>query len=145
MGWMRKALRRRAALAFAAFAVSLALVSGLTQAGNRYFYCEAMGMLQHDPCAEAPRADDSAHSSNAPVAKRGDCCEIVTFPSLPEGSTASSPSVSPPALIALVPASELGEHSTDGLAWRVAPLFERWRLPPPTAAQRRVELMVFLT
>ena len=74
---------RRIAVALTRLLLAFALLSGLGHANSRYFYCDAMGLLQADPCAAAAqRAGDGAGAQLR--ATQLDCCEVGTFPPLPQ-------------------------------------------------------------
>ncbi len=136
--------------------LSLAILSGLARANSRYFYCDAMGLLDTDPCA-APAAQTglSSGQGNEPAEGIGastelrqshtDCCEVLTLPPMPASTTVDVPAVPPPTLASIQPAAPvldvraLAAHASSDRA------FERWRPPPASARELRAQLMVFLT
>src|SRR5260370_5498140 len=82
---MYRALRAPV-VALAGLLLALALVSSLSLAGTRFYYCEAMGLTRSDPC-EGFRESNGARDAAAAVREsHADCCEIVTLPSAPAGS-----------------------------------------------------------
>ena len=136
---------RRVAARFAGLLLSFALLSGLTHANARYFYCEAMGLLAIDPCATGVSGENH---DTAPVAelrpRHFDCCEVITLPSLPASTTMSTVTVANAPCTATIPAAAFIDvvhlQST-----RAAADAERQRTPPRSAAHARAQLMVFLT
>jgi hypothetical protein len=133
----------RAAAAIVHIVMALAIVFGMVQSGGRYFYCEALGLLPSDPCAEA-----SSVASKCPVgaitARHADCCEVVTLEAMPPAAHTANPCVPPAARVALVPVScpsaSMPFVATSGLLR----LFERWRPPPRAPNDARAQLMVFV-
>lgn len=142
-----KGLPRRVGLAIVGLLLSFALLSGFARANGRYFYCEAMGMMATDPCAAA--AAHRGEQSDSPLREarpgHSDCCEIVTLPSLPQGTASASSAVPPPALVALVPAAPLRDMQLGGARAHPDRAREQWRPLRRSAAQARAQLMVFLT
>jgi hypothetical protein len=134
-------------VALAGLVLSFAVVAGAVRAGGRYFYCDAMGMLQWDPCARGSSSRDPADPAGSVASHHVDCCQVGTLPSLPRGSTVAASSVPPPPLRAIVPVPDLLlERSASGpLGPSATSALERWRGPPRSPAARRAELMVFLT
>ncbi len=142
-----KGTLRRIAIALTTLLLSFALLSSATRAKTRYFYCEAMGLMETDPCAAAAQADGAEHAAPTPEARptHTDCCEIVTVSRLPAGTRIAAQDVPPPAPTALLPAGSL-------LATRLAdPCAQpdrsslRWRVPSRYPGELRTQLMVFLT
>jgi hypothetical protein len=135
---------RRAAAAAAHWLLAFAVVFGVLHSGNRYFYCEALGLLPSDPCAAAS-SDAHGNSPLQTLSERAaDCCEIVTLGAMPPAAQAAGPSVAPAARVAIVPALWLAGHIDSEAPLRVDRAFERWRPPPRASSDLRVELMVFL-
>lgn len=132
-------------MALTGLALSFMMLSGITRANGRYFYCEAMGLMASDPCAPAAQEARPLNRSAEARESHPDCCEVVTFPSLPDGTTSTSPAVAPPALVAVLPA----EPAPDAQLRVPRPgsdrAFAHGRAPPRSAAQVRAQLMVFLT
>ena len=146
-----KRLPQRIAVGLAAFVVSLAVLAGAWRSssasatGGRYFYCEAMGVVQADPCVAASH-DRSARGTSREARERHlDCCEVGTLPSTPSATLGRARTVAPPALVAVIAPCELvaPQSVNDLRCSRVG--HARWRPPPHAATQRRSELMVFLT
>ena len=133
--------------AFAAVAtlLVLALVSSVSLAGTRFYYCEAMGLTRSDPCQGS--AETSGARDPAGVVREGhtDCCSVVILPSAPVGARTAAPSVAPPALAAILAPETLVERPCAGDARTLVRGFERWRPPPKPASEVRAQLMVFLT
>lgn len=136
---------RRYVDAVLGLALLFALISGLAHSGERYFYCEAMGMLQWDPCQQGFSDDEDARDPVDEI-KSGDCCELGRFPSLPHASTTSTPGVNPPRLVAIFATPDLRSSGCAHVLRQSSNSPMRWPVPPPRAATlRRAELMVFLT
>ena len=113
------------------------VITATARTSSHYFYCEAMGVMQQDPCRT------SAHPASLPEASAplADCCRMITVAPVPRGLTASSPAIAPAAFIVL---AALPMRAHEG----VVPPRARWLrgpAPPRLASDRRAELMVFLT
>ena len=144
--WARgaKGPLRRIAVALTGLLLSFALLSGLGHANSRYFYCDAMGLLQADPCAAAVQRDGDPAGAQL-RATQLDCCEVGTFPPLPQAATPASRQVSPPALVALIPAVPDLCQLLPSSRERPNRSSGRWRAPPRSAGELRARLGVFLT
>jgi hypothetical protein len=134
----------RAVVAAAHWVLAFAVLCAIVHAGGRYFYCEALGLLPSDPCAQTARDAHSECPSGTLSEHHADCCEIVTLAAMPQAAQAAGPSVAPAALVAII--NPLGLAGGIDL---VAPLrldraFERWRPPPRASNDVRAQLMVFL-
>ena len=144
-GRVRTTPLRRVAASLAGLILSFALLSGLAHANARYFYCEAMGLMAIDPCAASTSSEN--HDA-APVAElrplHFDCCEVITLPSLPASTTASTVAVPAATRTATIPALALIDVSHLRSTRAIADA-ERQRTPPRSAAHARAQLMVFLT
>jgi hypothetical protein len=139
-------LPRRLAVALTALLTTFALVSGFVHANGRYFYCEAMGLMATDPCASAaPRDERNARPPTEARRGHGDCCEVVSLPSLPQGTTSASSAVPLPALVAAMPPAPLPVVQAGAPRAPLDRAVLRLRAPPRSAAQARAQLMVFLT
>ena len=143
INWKPKARSRRCAIALTGLLLALAVLAGLAHAGGRYFYCEGMRLMQSDPCLVS-HTDKGAGSESTICPLRTDCCELWTLPSMPLGTMAEAPSVPSPAVLAVVPASQLLRLQSET---PLAPLriSEQWRRPPRSPGNLRARLMVFLT
>lgn len=142
-----RGLPRRVGLAIVGLLLSFAILSGFARANGRYFYCEAMGMMATDPCAAAAAHRGERTDGPSTEARPGhsDCCEIVTLPSLPQGTTTASSAVPSPALVALIPGAPLADLLLGRARAHPDRARERWRPLRRSAAQARAQLMVFLT
>jgi hypothetical protein len=145
--WRGRSTKRwrlpRAAAAMAHIVLALAVLFGVVQSGGRYFYCEALGLMPSDPCAQASGA---AHTG--PVGtlseQHTDCCEVVTLAAMPPAAQAAGPCVAPAPFVALL-AAPCPSASTPFVASSdLERLFERWRPPPRAPNDVRAQLMVFL-
>jgi hypothetical protein len=139
-------IRRLVAQSLAALVgvvVAFAIVADMGQVGARYFYCESFGLLRHDPCRAFEIADGTpASPKDEACPEHEDCCQVLSVPSLPNGTTNAACHVPPPLLVAVLRAAQLlGPQGTT--SHRAAIALERWRPPPHTAGQRCAELMVF--
>jgi hypothetical protein len=123
--------------------VAVAVLVAPLQAGARYFYCEALGMLAFDPCA---CDEHEAAQCPAPSVERTrvDCCTRIVMPSVPEGVRAAGESVPPPEVVAVVPAVPPGVDALLRSAV-LRPDAQERRRPPRPPGRRRAQLMVFLT
>src|SRR5260370_33092829 len=98
---MYRALRAPV-VALAGLLLALALISSLSLAGTRFYYCEAMGLTRSDPC-EGVRESQSARDATGGVREtHADCCEIVTLPSAPAGARAADRGVPASPLAAIL-------------------------------------------
>jgi hypothetical protein len=130
--------------AAAHWVLALSVLFGIVHSGGRYFYCEALGLLPSDPCAEAS-ADGRGKSPLGMLSeRRADCCEIVTLATMPPAARSAGPSVAPAARISIVPALWLAGRVDFAAPSRVDRAFERWRRPPRASNDVRAQLMVFL-
>jgi len=138
---------RRVAVALTALLLSLAVLAGAARARARYFYCEAMGLMETDPCA-APAKNDGAEdvaTSREVREAHTDCCEIVTLSRMPAGTTIAAQDVPPPALAAFLPAAIIRTTLLANPSAQRDRSSERWRVPPRYPGELRAQLMVFLT
>ena len=138
---------RRLAVALTALLLSLALLSGTTRARSRYFFCEAMGLMESDPCAAAADTDGTQHVAPSTEARERhtDCCEIVNLSPMPAGTTTAPLDVPSPGPTAILPAATLRAGLLTVPRTRPNRSSERWRVPPRSAGELRTQLMVFLT
>jgi hypothetical protein len=120
-----------------------AVLAGIGHSGARYFYCEALGLMATDPCAQASeRQRCPVEALDRAVA---DCCEAVTLPAMPQGARAASPSVPPASRIAVIAPGWLA-HPWIAKGLRSSNWTPRqWRPPPRGPNEARAQLMVFLT
>ena len=82
-----------------------ALVSGLSNAGRRYFYCGAMQELAFEHCCagdEGARSGASDDPASVSVADES-CCEVRTFRSPPAGALGPTVQVAAAPLATLAP------------------------------------------
>jgi hypothetical protein len=146
--WSRLTKRRglpRVAVAATHLLLAFALLFGLVQSGGRYFYCEALGLLPSDPCAEAWGKAHSAGAESMFSEHHADCCEIVTLEAMPQAAQATAPGVPPAPCVAILPTLSCAPGTDSPLpSSRVAQAFERWRPPPRAPNDVRAQLMVFL-
>ena len=146
-GARARGVLRRLAVALTALLLSLAVLSGTTRARSRYFYCEAMGLMESDPCAAPADSDETEDVAPSTEAREGhtDCCEIITLSPMPAGTTTAALDVPPPGLTALLPAAILRAGLFTIPRTQANRSSERWRVPPRYAGELRTQLMVFLT
>jgi len=143
--WMKGKGPRRSAVALGYLLLAFAVVCGIAQSGTRYFYCEALGLMHSDPCAQSARGGDTNICGNSLSEKPADCCEVVTLPAMPDGARVVSPSVLPAGLVAIVPRGWLADHPATPTLRVPKRFFDRWRPPPRSAGEVCAQLMVFLT
>ena len=137
-------LRRHAAATFALW-LALVVLSGALRSGASFVYCEMMQSFQHEACCAHETGGTSGHHEAELRSAQGRCCTSGTLPTIPSGQIVPSPE-SPRASLAVVPfMRHLGvlaaadESCTERL--RRAPPIR----PPPSRAESRARLMVFLT
>jgi hypothetical protein len=136
---------RKLALALSELLLAFAVLAGVTHSGARYFYCEAIGLSASDPCAEASGTAGDADPCGTLREQPGDCCEVVTLPTLPDGARVATSAVPPAPSVATLPALWLADGPAAGVRPSHRDLFERWRVPPRSPSEARAQLMVFLT
>jgi hypothetical protein len=133
----------RLAVAMARLVLALAVVFGMAQSGGRYFYCEALGLMPSDPCAEA-----SGAAQRGPLGTLGaqhtDCCEVLTLATMPPAAQAARPCVPPAPCVALLAAASASVSAPFVVTSGAEHLFERWRPPPRAPNEARAQFMVFL-
>jgi hypothetical protein len=124
--------------------VGVMVLLAMVHANTRYFYCEALGLSETDPCTPAAHR----HACPAGALDQGgpeDCCQVIKMPSVPEGARSVEPHVPAAGVGAVVPATEL---LSSVASWNGGPRVSaergRWRRPPRSASERRAQLMVFL-
>jgi hypothetical protein len=147
-----RAPRSRASTRLRHFVVAVArallafvVVAGVVHSGARYFYCEALGLADVDPCLQGSSARGALCPTKALEASHTDCCDVIRLPSVPRGAGSESPRVHPAPVVAVVPAALDGHRAFDDAPRARALAFERWRIPPRSAGRERARLMVFLT
>jgi hypothetical protein len=133
-----------AVVAAAHLVLAFAVLFGIVQSGARYFYCDALGLLPSDPCAEAARDGATRCPLGTVSEHHADCCEIVFLAEMPQAARAAGPSVAPAALVAIIPALWPEGWSDSATSARLDRAFERWRPPPRASSDVRAQLMVFL-
>jgi hypothetical protein len=134
----------RAVAAVAHGVLALAVLFGIAHSGGRYFYCEALGLLPSDPCAEASGGARGKSPSGLLSEHPVDCCEVVILSAMPQAAQAAGLTVAPAARVAILPALGLTGRVDSSAPSRVDRGFERWRCPPRTSNDIRAQLMVFL-
>jgi hypothetical protein len=136
---------RQVVLAATRALLAFVVVAGIVHSGARYFYCEALGLADVDPCLRGSSARGAPCPVKALEESHADCCDIIRLPSVPSGTGLEGPRVHPAAVLALVPAALDGHRVFDDAPRAGALAFERWRIPPRSAGRARARLMVFLT
>jgi hypothetical protein len=124
--------------------LAFAVLFGIVQSGGRYFYCDALGLLPSDPCAEASRGAHAETPLGMLSERPADCCEIVTLAAMPQAAQAEGCTVAPAARVAIVPALWLVGGVDAAAPSQVERAFKRWRPPPRASNDVRAQLMVFL-
>src|SRR5260221_11428193 len=94
----------RVIAAAAHLVLAFAVLCGIVHAGARYFYCEALGLLPSDPCAEVSGDGHGKRPLDALSEHHADCCEIVTLIPMPRAAQAAGPHVAHAAREAIAPA-----------------------------------------
>jgi hypothetical protein len=116
----------------------------MVHSGSRYFYCEALGLLPTDPCAQASKGDAGKSPLGTASERTDDCCEVITLAAMPQAAQAAGPSIAPAACVAVLPARGLADAADLPAAAPRDRAFDRWRPPPRAPNDVRVELRVFL-
>lgn len=133
--WMLRSLHALALRALHVVAV-VVLLTGIAQAGSRYFYCPLMNVVLSASCC-----DHAQRPGDVPELHRTDCCEPKANELLPAGATATPAEVFVAPLVAILPPIDIA-HTVSFFPprreWRSC----RTRGSPASAA--RAELMVFL-
>ena len=124
--------------------LAVALFFGMVQSGSRYFYCEALGLLPTDPCAQASNGDHGKSPLGTVSERTDDCCEVITLAAMPQAAQAAGPSVAPAACVAVLPALGLADATDLAATATRNRAFDRWRPPPRAPNDVRTQLMVFL-
>ena len=131
-----------------AFLSGVVRATGAPEAGARYFYCEAMGLMQSDPCAEAAHRGargERGEPTNEIEEQHIDCCAVGTLPPMPGGALARAMTISAPPMLAAAWARASVAPSSASAPRFAARGHERWLPPPRPPGERRAALMVFLT
>jgi hypothetical protein len=148
----RPATRRRtpralgaAAAAAAHWVLALAVVFGVLHSGGRYYYCEAWGLMPFDPCAQAPDQGGRESPFDVLSEEHSDCCAVLRLGAMPQASQAAIPRVAAAPWVAVLPAPQRAEPSSDSETSRdLVRALARWRPPPRASNDTRAQLMVFL-
>lgn len=130
----------RAVLVVAALTILLGVVRG----GSRFFYCPVMDLAFDAPCCSPPRGAELA-DTGAPAAEVPDCCQEKHQRAMPATSvaTASHGAIAPAPCVAIVNAAHLAAmNGAANVALGHRPPV-RAGPSPPSARERRAELMVF--
>jgi hypothetical protein len=132
-----RALRALASRALHAMAI-LVLLTGIAQAGSRYFYCPLMQVVLSASCC-----DHDEKTSDQQELRQTDCCEAKSIRALPAGALAAPPRSFVAPLVAFLPPLELAHTRA------LVPLrSDRFSYPakrrPPSSSASRAELMVFV-
>ncbi|WP_394836971.1 hypothetical protein LVJ94_08690 [Pendulispora rubella] len=133
---------REIAGALACALLVLTVLSGTVQAGQRYFFCAAMGLMTSNPCRVQAVPDSEAERVTV---QHMDCCETMTLPQVPDGARGEVPEIPAASIVAVVP---VAPHGVEVSAPNIdASVRARWRVhvPPRPPNERRAQLMVFLT
>lgn len=123
---------------------ALTILLGVVRGGSRFFYCPVMHLAFDAPCCSPERGDELAETG-APAVEAPDCCQERHQRAMPATSVASAShgDVAPAPCVAIMTTAELA-------ASRGAPSAALGHRPPvragpspPSARERRAELMVF--
>lgn len=129
---------RRAIRACFVTLVLAAMVLSLVRTQERFYYCEAMGLLASDPCRGA--ANEKDESSPNVQREHHDCCAVVTLRALPRGAVHCDVSVAPAGAVH----APYFVTSTRADSIRITRSLRSSRAPP-FATERIAALMVFHT
>jgi hypothetical protein len=123
--------------------LAVAVLTGVSNAGARFFYCEALGLSMTDPCAQASKSEPCP--TDALTDYDTDCCGVIVLPAMPPAVRTAS--------LDVPRASEVGVRAASWDVDRSAllqqpardPVRPRWHPPPRSPNEVRSRLMVFLT
>jgi hypothetical protein len=132
-------------MAFFGLVLAFSLVSSLSLAGGRYYYCDAMGLMSSDPCRGDPPSSQDCEGAGALRKVAADCCERLTLPSMPAGAAATDPPVAPAPITAVVAPAEYACATGADAPRPSRDRSERWGPPPPLASEMCARRMVFLS
>ena len=132
-----RSLRAPASRVIHALAV-LVLLTGIAQAGSRYFYCPLMQVVLSASCCDH---DDRA--SDQQELRQTDCCEAKSIQALPAGAVAAPARSFVAPLVAFLPPLGLA-HTRVLVPIRSDRLSYPTRSRPPSSSAARAELMVFV-
>ena len=135
----RTTRERRRDVAGRARAVLLAclLIAGLLRSGARYFVCPMMGAVLDVACCGEHRVDHPRVTSLRPA----DCCKAKQLGTVPAASLSSAPEIAAAPYVALPPM--LRAFFVADPARSATRRGQPARAGPPTANERRAELMVW--
>ena len=132
----------RAVLVLAAFVILLGVVRG----GTRFFYCPITHLaFDAPPCSQGLDETSTDDDGDAPAVRTADCCQEKWRAAAPTASTPEVPrtSIARAAVAALLPAPPRGmELVSARMPFEIAHGV-RAGPTPPSARERRAELMVF--
>lgn len=135
--WMLRSLRALASRALHVVAV-LVLLTGIAQAGSRYFYCPLMNVVLSASCC-----DHEEKPGDVPELHQTDCCESKSNELLPAGAATTPAQAFAAPLVAILPPIDIA-HAVSFFPprreWRSC----RTRGSPASPSAARSELMVFL-
>jgi hypothetical protein len=135
--WMLRSLRAVAVRALHVMAV-VVLLTGIAQAGSRYFYCPLMNVVLSASCC-----DHQENTGDEPELHRSDCCERRSNALLPAAAGSARHQALDAPLVAINPPilpAGAREEAPPRRRW----VSSRTRSNPPSASAARAELMVFL-
>jgi hypothetical protein len=124
--------------------MAFAVLSGIVRSGGRYFYCDALGLLPYDPCAEASSDTHCESPLGTLSERRADCCEVVALAAMPQVAQAADPTIAPAPWVGLLPPRPFTGPTSFAAPWGVDRELEKWRPPPRAPNEARARLMVFL-
>jgi hypothetical protein len=136
----RSLRRARAVLRRAhAFLIALVLLVGIARSGARYFTCPMMG----SSFAEASCCAGMRHApSDVPAIDHPECCKARTLGTLPASPvTSAAPDVAAVPLAAIAPPFDIVAPRAESVA--AVRFMYSARAGPPSAKERRAELMVW--
>lgn len=131
---MLRAIAVRIGVVVMAFVV----VVGLLRGGGSYFFCPMMNEVSDAPCCDehGREGDRDVSGVRAP-----DCCQAKRLATLPRWAASSLPDVASSPCVALLP-SMLDASGVRPRA-RLVRFAQPARASPPTANERRADLMVW--
>lgn len=125
-----------------AITVAIALLVGVLRSGKSYFFCPMMTAVFDAPCCggddHGDEEDNGVSEFRAP-----DCCQAKRIGSMPASALSTVPDVCPAPCVAVLPARDRADAFDVGAS--TVGYTQPARAGPPTANERRAELMVWLS
>ena len=129
---------RTFAVRLGAFVMAFVVAVGLLRGGGSYFFCPMMNEVFDAPCCDEHRDEGDRDVSGV---RTPDCCQAKRLATLPRWTASSVPDVAPSPFVASLPPA-LDPSAVRARA-RLGRFAQPARASPPTANERRADLMVW--